>query len=68
MKYKTVLEVAEAIYKGDVNTGVVGTFDNKGELFINDHDGKTLFSSYYGTHNACVDVCLLLGLPEPDQV
>jgi len=68
MEYKDVLSVKEAIETGELNTDTVGVFVCKGELFINDERGKSLFSAYYGTINACEDVCALLGLDEPEQV
>lgn len=66
--YISVMEVKQAIDSGLLDLSTVGTFNCKGELFINDQAGKTLFSAYYNSSNACSDVCALLGLEEPEHV
>lgn len=66
--YISIMEIKQAIDSGLLDASSVGTFNCKGELFINDRTGKTLFSAYYNSSNACSDVCALLGLDEPEHV
>jgi hypothetical protein len=72
-RYKTVIELRDAIQRGDVDLPKVSTLNNKNELYVhgpaeNDEPYTRLFTEYYGTVNACEDVCLLLGLPLPESV
>lgn len=68
MKYQDVTELARAIENLEEDPDTITTYNCKKELFIKDGNGKDLFVAYYGTDNACDDVCALLGLPEPEHV
>jgi hypothetical protein len=73
-RYETVLELREAILRGDVDPAKCWTFNNKNELYVHgpadeqSPDYARLFTEYYGTNNACSDICALLGLPDPEDV
>lgn len=67
-KYQDVTELANAINNLEVDPDKIHTFNCKKELFIKGENGEELFTAYYGTNNACDDICALLGLPEPEHV
>lgn len=60
--YQSVSELKEAIQQGTIKATDITGFDCKHELFVNNQTGDTVFSAYYGTYNACDDVCTLLGI------
>lgn len=66
--YKDIVDLADAIDSGELDIDSITAFNCKYELLINTRDGKTVFSAYYGTNNACNDISALLGLDEPEHV
>jgi hypothetical protein len=66
--YKTILEFQAALQSGEIDKAEITAYECKRELFIRGKNGEDLFSAYYGTHNACYDICMLLDLGEPEEV
>jgi len=65
MKYQNTTGVLKAIRTENIDLNTISTYDCKDELFIKDENADILFSAYYRSHNACTDVCTLLGLSKP---
>jgi len=65
--YKNIAELKAALDNQVYDLYKVAGFSNTGELFImlinpdTDRDLQ-LFNAYYGSHNACADICKLLGI------
>ena len=66
-KYDNVIDLIEAIENDEIDIDMIEAFDNKGELYIQTAE-TLLFQRYYCSHEACVDICALLGLNEPQSV
>ena len=66
--YETVAELKTAIEQGIVDVRMLTGFVCKGELFIRAGKPVDLFVNYYGSSQACRDVCTLLGITDIEDV
>lgn len=63
MDFKTIKDLQKYLRKVDKEK--VTGFNCKYELFIHeetDEGYRVLWNAYYGTNNACEDICSLLGI------
>ncbi len=60
--FKSVLDIQIALQKNELHRSEFVAFCNDGNLFFHDEDGTEFFSAYYGSVQACQDVCALLGV------
>lgn len=63
-QYDDVMDLARAITSGEVDPTTLTGFICKRELFIRAGTPEDVFSQYYGSRNACEDVCRLLGIED----
>lgn len=61
-RFDTLLDLHKAIQQGNISPNDLTGHDCKSELFVNNKDGFTLFTDYYGSSRACKAICELLGI------
>lgn len=67
MKYNDIRDLKIDISIGQVDASEISAYDNSGELYLYDEHSSLIYHGEYFSHQACQDICKLLGIEELNE-